>query len=195
MTVSDSTTEARPSGRFVLRLDPDDHARLRAAAKAAALSLNEYCVRKLTSPSVAMGGAAADAVAASSRVCGEHLRAVVVFGSWARGEAAAHSDVDLLIVVAAELAVTRQLYRIWDRKPTSWEGRSLEPHFVHQPATQARPSGLWAEVATDGIVLFDPELEASRYLVRVRGLVNEGRIRRRRVHGQSYWVGEVRHAE
>lgn len=168
---------------------------LRTAAKASGLSLNEYCVRKLKSPSVAMGSAAGDAVAAASRVCGEHLRAVVAFGSWARGEAAADSDVDLLIVVAAGLAVTRRLYRIWDRKPASWEGRSLEPHFVQQPAMGARPSGLWAEVATDGIVLFDPGLDASRYLVRVRRLVAEGRIRQQRVHGQTYWVGEVGHAE
>jgi len=190
-----SITLQRPSGRFVLRLDPEVHATLRNAAREAGLSLNEYCARKLTAPSVPAGSAAGAAVTAAAKVAGEHLRAVVAFGSWARGEAAAHSDVDLLVVVAPGLAVTRRLYQVWDRAPVAWEGRRVEPHFVHQPAGGERPSSLWLEVATDGIVLFDPDLGVSRHLASLRRLIAEGRMRRQSVHGQAYWKREVGDAQ
>ena len=38
------------SGRFVLRLTPELHAELQAAAKQSGVSLNEFCARKLSAP-------------------------------------------------------------------------------------------------------------------------------------------------
>ena len=183
------TTRPGASGRFLLRLDPGLHDALRRAAVDAGLSLNEYCARKLASPGVSEG-AAANAVTRAAAVCGEHLRGVAVFGSWARGTAPASSDVDLLVVVAPALPVTRELYRAWDAAPVWWEGRPVEPHFVRLPPAHARPSGLWAEVAIDGIVLFDPDFELARRLAAFRRRVAEGRLRLGRAHGQAYWVDE-----
>ncbi|MCI0434182.1 MAG: type II toxin-antitoxin system HicB family antitoxin, partial [Gemmatimonadetes bacterium] len=48
---------ALPSGRFVMRIDPALHAALRDAARAAGLSLNDYCVRKLAAPGSPVGPA------------------------------------------------------------------------------------------------------------------------------------------
>jgi hypothetical protein len=52
----------------------------------------------------------------------------------------------------------------------------------------ARLSGLWAEAAVDGVVLYDRDLSVSRRLVEVRNRIVAGEIVRRRVHGQPYWV-------
>ena len=178
------------SGRFVLRLDPGLHESLRAAARARGVSLNEYCATKLAMP-VVDGGAFAGAsvvIKRAAAVVGEALIAVVAFGSWARGELADSSDIDILIVVDADVPISRSLYRRWDEEPLRWEGHPVEPHFVHLPALDGVPSGLWAEIALDGIVLYQRDPTLSQRLVGVRRLQAVGRLRRRTAHGQPYWV-------
>lgn len=176
-----------PSGRFVLRIDASLHAALRQAATSAGLSLNEYCVRKLTVPGNVDGPASAVIERAAS-AAGASLVAVVVFGSWARGRLAASSDVDLLIVVDRDVTIARRLYRDWDRAPLDWEGHPAEPHFVHLPEPGTSPGSLWAEVAVDGIVLFERDFVVSRALAEIRQRIASGRLVRRTIHGQAYWV-------
>lgn len=178
-----------PSGRFLLRIEPDLHQALRDAAAAAGLSLNEYCARKLAAPGREVGGPASAAAYEVLGRFGGELMGLVAFGSWARGEETASSDVDLLVVVRVGTDVTRRLYRLWDDDPVRWEGHTVEPHFVHLPDPDARITGLWAEVAVEGIVLFDPGFRVSRRLTTLRRRVMEERLVRRRVHGQPYWVG------
>jgi predicted nucleotidyltransferase len=182
---------AKPaSGRFVLRLPPGLHAALREAATAAGTSLNDYCTRKLAVP---LGGFAgleegSALVERATRVLGPRLVGLVAFGSWARGEAGPGSDLDLLVVVDPELPLRRELYRRWGDADVSAAGLRVEPHFVHLPPHDALSSGVWAEAALDGIVLFERELIVSRRLGRVRRHIAEGRIVRRVAHGQPYWT-------
>jgi hypothetical protein len=180
---------SRQSGRFLLRLPPSLHGALQASARAEHLSLNEYCVRRLAaggSGLTADDGAAAIVTAAADLV-GDALVAVVVYGSWARSEAATTSDVDVLIVVESSVALTRSLYRKWDKAPVTWRGRTLDPHFVHPPGD--RPTGgVWGEVAIDGIVLFERGWRLSARLVQIRRSIAAGRLVRRFVHGQPYWT-------
>lgn len=185
-----SDTKSGPSGRFLLRIEPGLHAALRRAAEAAGLSLNEYCARKLAVPSgsTALSEGAGRALAHAAEVLGDDLRAAVVYGSWARGEAGEESDVDLLLVVDDRRAITRDLYRDWDRAPVSWDGLEVEPHFVHLPPTNRPASGLWGEVALDGVVLFERGGRLSAALARVRRDLAEGRLVRKQVQGQPYWV-------
>jgi hypothetical protein len=96
--------------------------------------------------------------------------------------------VDLLLVVESGLEITRALYRDWDERPLRWEDHPVEPHFVHLPEANARITGLWAEAAVDGVVLFERGLELSRHLAQVRRRILAGEIQRRWVHGQPYWV-------
>lgn len=178
-----------PSGRFVLRLSPGLHATLRAAAREEGISLNDYCIRKLASP----GGGSAEpteelVLRAASRFGGD-LIGIVAFGSWARGEAADGSDVDVLVVVAPSIPLTRSLYREWDDEPLSWSGRPVEAHFVRLPDPGEPLSGLWAEAALDGVVLFERGLELSRRLAAMRRGIAAGQLSRKRIHGQPYWVG------
>lgn len=186
--MSDTIRDDLPSGRFVLRIDPRLHAALREAADASGLSLNEFCARKLAAPGVAVGGPAAKAVERGAAVAGGALVGVVAFGSWTRDELTARSDVDLLVVLDANAPLERRLYGRWDASPLRWEGHRVEPHFVHLPPAGARISGLWAEAATDGLVIFERDFSVSRRLAAIRRRIVSGELVRRRVHGQPYWV-------
>jgi hypothetical protein len=175
-----------PSGRFLLRLEPELHARLRDEAAAQRLSLNELCVRRLAQPGADVGGEVLERAAAQFAA---DLRAVVVFGSWARGSARPDSDIDVLLVVGSARKLERGLYAAWDEEPVLVEGRRVEPHITHLPDGGIRPSGLWCEIAMEGLVLYDRDLEASRYLASVRARIARGEIERRVAHGQPYWAG------
>jgi len=182
---------ATASGRFVLRISPGLHAALRRAATEAGLSLNDYCARKLAAP---LGNLAAlrggsETVERAARLFGDRLVGVAAFGSWARGEPVKGSDVDVLVVLDRRVTLARELYRTWDEAPVSWGGRAVEPHFVHLPEPEEGVAGIWAEVALDGLVLFEQGLRLSTRLVQVRREIAAGRIVRRVAHGQPYWTG------
>jgi hypothetical protein len=195
--VSDTIQNALPqaSGRFVLRIDPGLHAALRAGAREVGLSLNEYCARKLALPAGSIAGPGADVVARAAGQVGDALLGVLAFGSWARRELSHGSDVDLLIIVEDGFHIDRGAYRAWDDAPLSWEGHPVEPHFVHLPERESRLSGLWAEVAIDGVVLFERGSIVSKRLAEVRQKIVSGDIVRRLSHGQSYWVEVGRDAK
>jgi hypothetical protein len=187
-TTDPQEREQLPSGRFVVRIDPGLHLGLREIAQEDGLSLNDLCVRRLALPELRLPPEARSAVTRAFDVVGKGLLGVVAFGSWARQELAAHSDLDLLIVVEERIGIERSLYRGWDEAPVIWEGHAVEPHFAHLPAPGARISGFWAEVALDGLVLFDKDLVVSRSLARIRRRIASGEVTRRRIHGHSYWV-------
>lgn len=182
-------SRSAPSGRFVLRIDPGLHGALREAARAAGASLNQYCARKLASPGAWLDEEASAILERAASILGEALVGVVAFGSWMRGEHDATSDLDVLLIAGNDLPITRGLYRSWDDAPRLyWQGHEVEPHFVHLVPAGEVPSGLWAEVATDGLVLFERGLKVSRRLAEVRRRIANGDIERRSVHGQPYWV-------
>ena len=182
-----SRRDAGKSGRFVLRMPPGLHAALERAARAAGVSLNEYCVRRLAAAGSGEGdGDAAALVAHAAATAGDGLIGVLLHGSWARGEATPTSDVDALLVVEPRTALRRALYRAWDEHPVRWRGRRVDPHFVHPPRPEL--SGLWAEAAVDGRVLFDRDGRLAADLARVRRVIAAGRLLRRTVHGQPYWT-------
>ena len=189
MSIDTILGESLPSGRFVLRIDPGLHGALRTAARAASMSLNEYCARKLASPGALLDSEAATLVERAARLLGESLVGVVAFGSGARGQIGAASDFDVLLIAEERVPITRGLYRRWDREPAlHWRGHEIEPHFVHLPPEGAVPSGTWAEVATDGLVLHERGWSVSERLADIRRMISAGRISRRLLHGQPYWV-------
>lgn len=191
--VARDTKRRQASGRFVLRLDPGLHAALREAARAAELSLNDYCATKLAAPAgmPAPSRALAAVVQRAAQQFGADLLAVAAYGSWARDELHDASDVDVLVVLESHVPLRRALYRVWDEEPLWCDGRRVEAHLAHLPPPNETVAGIWSEVAIDGIVLFERGLQLSSRLVRVRHDIVAGRIVRRTVHGQGYWVHEV----
>jgi hypothetical protein len=181
---------ARPSGRFLLRVDPALHALLKASARDLGLSLNDYCARKLTAPvdATALADDGAAVVRRAVGFYGPRLAGVVVFGSWARGEAADGSDVDLLVVLERTLALTRSLYAPWDASPATWNGRPVEVHLAHLPVPGQPTMGVWTEVALDGLIVFERARRVSACLAAVRREIAAGRFVRRVSQGQPYWV-------
>lgn len=187
-------TEVRPpaSGRFVLRIDPRLHGLLREDAAAVGMSLNDWCSRTLAAPGAAGLDAASDVVRTiRSRLVGD-LVGVVVYGSFARGELTTGSDVDLLVVLAEGVPITRSLYRDWEETLPDWNGRVVDLHFVHLPKAADQISGSWAEAAVCGIVLYDKDLAVSRRLIGIRERIAAGGLVRRMSQGQPYWIHEVR---
>lgn len=181
--------DATLSGRFVLRIDPRLHSALREAARDAETSLNEYCARKLASPGAWLDGEASAIIERAASILGESLVGVVAFGSWVRGQHGSTSDFDVLLIAEDDLPISRKLYRHWDDAPAlSWNGLAVEPHFAHLLPAGEVPSGLWGEIATDGVVLFERGFRVSRRLAGVRRRIAEGDIVRRSVQGQPYWL-------
>lgn len=188
--MSSANPTSRPSGRFLLRLNPELHAQLKASARDLGLSLNDYCARKLACPTdaSALADDGAAVVQRAIELHGPRLAGVVVFGSWARGEAADGSDVDLLVVLDRELPLTRSLYAPWDAGPSTWDGRPVEVHLAHLPEPGQPPSSIWAEVALDGLVVFERGRQISARLAAMRREIAAGRVVRRVSQGQPYWV-------
>jgi len=185
-----ATVERRSSGRFVLRIDPGLHGALREAARAAGVSLNEYCARKLATPTCGFEGLefTIEAVQRAATIVGENFVGLAAFGSWTREELHDQSDIDLLVVVEDKVRLSRELYLAWDEAPIWWNGHRVEPHFVHLPDLEGITLGLWAEAAVDAIILFTRDLTLPSRLARVRNDIAAGRIVRRVVHGQPYWT-------
>jgi predicted nucleotidyltransferase len=190
--MSAGSARANPRvARVLLRLPADLHRTLVKAAADADLSFNEFCVRRLSAPSDAQGLSAvrSQVVTRARTVFGDRLDGVLVLGSWARGEAAATSDIDVLIVIDARIALTRDLYRVWDLDPISVEGRSIDAHFAHPSASGTLPTAVWCEAAVDGIVWYDRDGRLAIRLGEVRRAIAEGRVVRSFAHGQPYWKG------
>jgi hypothetical protein len=185
-----SSASARVSGRFLLRIEPGLHARLQAAARALGLSLNEFCGRRLgvPGPAVLMHPGAGAAVERALAQFGEALDGLIVYGSFARGDATDQSDVDLLVVVDPAVGLTRALYREWDARPITWAGRHVDPHFTHIPRDRRTAPGSWCEAAIDGVVLWERAGIVTRQLAAVRGDIAAGRLVKRTAHGQPYWT-------
>jgi predicted nucleotidyltransferase len=175
----------------LLRLPIDLHRTLVKVAAQLDLSFNEFCVRRLRAPSDAQGDSVVRSlvVARARETFGDRLRGVLVLGSWARGDAAAASDIDVLIVIDPRIALTRDLCRTWDHEPLTWEGRAIDAHFAHPSAAGAAPTAVWCEAAVDGVVWYDRDGAIAIRLGEVRRAIAEGRVVRAFAHGQPYWKG------
>ncbi len=178
------------AGKLLLRLPVELHGMVQSSAKAAALSVNEYCVRRLAAPgpSLAPAGPWLDVVTRSARMFGTQLVGVIAHGSWARNDAGSESDIDALVVVDRSVPLVRATYSTWDADPLTWEGRTVDVHFVHLPDEGSGLSALWYEASVEGLVIHERTGELSAQLLAARQVIAAGRVVRKVVQGQPYWT-------
>lgn len=175
---------------FLLRLPPALHADLVGRAAAEGLSLNQYCVRSLRAGGPSMGPwlDVGGLVARARRVVHEHFVGLIAHGSMERGEASTSSDVDVLVVVDRSQPLTRDVYRQWDAEQVEASGVPVDVHFVQLPESPDRAGSVWCEAAIEGTVLADTKGRVRCALRDVRRTIGEGRLVRKRAHGQPYWT-------
>jgi hypothetical protein len=185
------------------------HGRLREEAMITGQSLNQLCLARLGAGGESPAGPGA-AAAHTRLLPGNFLEEVVrrwlgelvgliLFGSFARGEATEASDTDLLLVMRPGMKIARGLYRLWDefrREDSGGEDAGkISPHFVVLPESVRAAGGLWYEAALDGIVLWENGSQVSHFLGFVREAMAEGKIRRRMLHGSPYWIKEYQESD
>jgi hypothetical protein len=174
----------------LLRLPKDLHRSLVRSAAAAGLSVNELCLRRLAAATPEDSSPArALVVGRAQAVFGDRLHGVVALGSWARAEAAAGSDIDVLVVIDPAVALTRDLYRTWDTVPLAVDAHAIDAHFAHLPAPGALPTPVWCEAGVDGLVWYDRGGHIAARLADVRRAIADRRVVRAFAHGQPYWKG------
>ena len=192
----------KPSGRFVLRIDPSLHRRLRDIAEQKDASLNLVCASILEEAVEGRGslhkcmGIAGQALRWVQRFesrAGVSSVGVILFGSAARGELRASSDIDLLVALPASSPLRRSLYRDWDETMSQeaqtrlYETHEVNPHFVHVPEKAEEAGSLWLEAAIEGQLLADHEGIVHAFLVKLRRMLAEGQVSSYRAHGHRYW--------
>jgi len=193
------------SGKFVVRIPPELHWRLKDAARRQGSSLNQVCVARLQGAAREFSSASDTPASLISRSLiagaierwGADLAGLLLFGSAVRGEATRESDIDLLLVLKPTVRISRGLYLEWDVLAETFEpcDRRVSPQCVVLPEDVDAAGGLWYEVALEGVVLWERDLAVSALLRRLREGMARGELRRAMIHGNPYWtrVNEGRH--
>ncbi len=176
-----------PSGKFVLRVDPQLHAQLRDEAESQSLSLNQWIVAQLQKRPTTLKGPELQLVEEIKKVFGDDLLGVVLFGSAVRQEVRSTSDIDILIVLDHSHPINRTLYQVWDAKICPIVGARISPQFSHRPSGKS-PSSLWLEIAMEGEILFDKKNIIKKELRKIRERIAFGEFVRKLSHGHPYWV-------
>lgn len=121
---------------------------------------------------------------------GERLRAAVLFGSWARGEAGPRSDIDLLVILRDAPPLLDRCFLAAEVARAVHAGLAavLSPVLLDEREAQAtRP--LYLDAVVDGVVLLDRDRTwasiRERLLLRMREL---GSKRLVDDQGNRYWL-------
>ncbi len=182
--------QARHIHAVLLRLPATLHRALTRQARAGGRSFNEWCVQRLGEAIDPPEGdpRGIDVGRRAQRLFGSAFVGMIAIGSVVRGDAAADSDLDLLIVLNPQTPISRALYRVWDAEgDLTINDRLVDAHFIALPAETAPATAVWAEAAIEGELWLDRDGGVTRQLARARRDIADGRLVRRTMHGHSYW--------
>lgn len=183
------------SGKFVLRLDPEMHKRLRHLALASQQSLNTTCVQLLKSALQNQETSGPDPRLESltqkiKKVFKNDLIGIVLFGSALKKETFATSDIDLLIVMDSKFNLSRQVYQKWDAKIDDQKNPIINPHFVNLPH-EKHISSLWLEVAKNHKIIWQKNKKLNLTLKEIQDSIFSGKVKTQKSHGHPYWVWQT----
>lgn len=129
-----------------------------------------------------------DIVSVFKDLMGPDLIAIVLYGSWARGESRPGSDVDLLVIA-------RNLPHDHFERVT-YVHQMVVGHFRRRISVLAKEPAefegyfpaLYLDIGLDGIILYDSEGYMAGKLARIREIIEEAGLYRVRYDGELMWL-------
>lgn len=135
---------------------------------------------------------------AARQVYGEHLVALVLFGSVARGTHRPDSDIDLLLIAdplsESRLQRTIEFEAVEDRlQPLLKDAAKVGAYpcfspLMRTPAELELGSFAFLDIPTEGRYLFDPKRVARDYFTRLAERLRAQGAEKRTMNGASYWL-------
>jgi uncharacterized protein len=129
-------------------------------------------------------------VASLKKILGDRLIAVVLFGSWARGDAREDSDWDRFVIAQdlPERPFPRHLFFVNQLPPECRAGVSILAKTREE--FESLLSSLYLDIALDGKILYDPHGYINEKLTYVRDLLRQKGLRRERIGRDFAWRWE-----
>ena len=122
---------------------------------------------------------------------GDALFSLVLFGSHARGDAKETSDYDLFII--AEKLPAKPLQRIlFVRAPLKGQFEQRFSIIAKTPREMWEhfPS-LFLDLGLDGVILFDRGDFFKELQIKIRNIIEQAGLRRKRWNGEFYWEWQI----
>lgn len=116
-----------------------------------------------------------------------HLVSIVLFGSYARGDVKETSDFDLFII-AEELPAKVFQRILFIRKPLKGQFAERICIVAKTPEEVLKdlPS-LFLDLGLDGIILFDKNDFFKNLQTKIREIIQQAGLQRKKVNGEFYW--------
>ncbi len=118
---------------------------------------------------------------------GDRLRAVVLFGSRARGDYDRDSDWDLLVIADCLPGRPLERYRMLKRALPPGTRGSTGMLAVTPGEFEARVADLYLDIALDGQIFYDREGYAARKLAELRRIIDKAGLYRQRTKSGDMW--------
>jgi predicted nucleotidyltransferase len=188
------------SQNFLLRLPEAKMLAIKKIASKNKISINKYLndlLDKKTIPQEMNGSYDDFLKIIKSSPFFKDIKAIILFGSVAKGIENESSDCDILLVMSDKIKISRSLYTIWDNEienkitPEMSMGKEISPHFVSLPKEVSDAHSLWLEVAISGILLWRKDLEIEFFLQNIRSNIANGNLKRKLTYGQPYWIRTI----
>lgn len=135
---------------------------------------------------------------AGGRVYGERLKALVLFGSVARGTQRPDSDIDILLIAehlpSSRMARTIEFEDVEalllpQRRAAAARGVHAEfSPLIRTPAELEAGSFAFLDIPTEGRYLYDPEGIARHYFEQLAARLAAQGAERRFIDGSPYWL-------